>query len=892
MTALVLDSSAKIARGLELYKVSAIVEIAAELGLPSDPSSTKLERLRAIVSFINSPACARFLVGKLSPEHWSVLRAERLRYEAVRLPALRDRLVAIGLSPQRAVEVLIDLLRKGALVPVGRPEWGRLDLVASDRELERFVVAVPPRIADVARERPLPPLPSIVTSLPPRVEPADFAALQREVFLALLTASRQGIRITAKNLPHRVDVGRLALALTGGSSGASRTKTAKRAPEPWPRLWFSLALLHGSSLVSDEAFVYELTTAGRAFQRSSLAAQAKTLYDAWLASPWSELHRVPDLILSDSSTERWHWAADGSTWIGTHIPSRPALERARRIIESTLRALVEEAPAGDQWLDLGKFAMVIRQVEPEFLVPFGNLDGYYGYYRGGNNHGTAFYAGISRRNPNGNVQALRRIDDWMLVEGAYIANVIAEPLHWLGLVDLGRNEAGALVAFRLTSLARHVLFDEPLPQESGAGPRLVVQPSFELIVLDASKDLDLVATIEEFAERQTLDRAAVYRLTRDSVVSGLERGLSGAEIVHTLETASGAPLPQNVAFTLAEWVHQYERFHMRRGAIVIEADSPDQLDRWCADDQIASHLGPRLSPTFALVPTASHNALSSALVERGYRPLVVDYSRPTRQTIQFQDAVTFTVHGHHDDLYQRYRLGSFAEIVEQSPTETTYRITREAATRRNRQREAVALFVEYLQRHLREPLPADTLLHLYGWSGEVTELRAADVVAVEVPAGMTWPELLTVADIAACKPHVVTPDIALVQRVHVDELRRVLAQRGISLGDGLEFSSASNPPKRQPSNRAPAAAYPPGSGPVRLVNANPAAVRAELQRALRQLRSVTLSLFDEQRGPVSIRMQPIGIYRLGDEYFLRARCFECPGTHLLDIADILAVTVE
>src|SRR5207248_6650959 len=77
-------------------------------------------------------------------------------------------------------------------------------------------------------------------------------------------------------------------------------------------------------------------------------------------------------------------------------------------------------------------------------------------------------------------------EGWEKVEREYIANIIAEPLHWLGLVDVGLVGDKAL-AFRLTPLGAYLfgLAAQP-PAEAAIAQtgRLVVQPNFQIFALE------------------------------------------------------------------------------------------------------------------------------------------------------------------------------------------------------------------------------------------------------------------------------------------------------------------------------------------------------------------------------------------------------------------------
>ncbi|MBI2941480.1 MAG: helicase-associated domain-containing protein [Chloroflexi bacterium] len=895
----------QIRRALDTYVVGVLWDMAHVLGVPMPDDARKPQVLDHLSRFLGEPAHLQVLAVRLSPAQWSLLRQPDLTTKTTWLLALRDHLLATGLPQDGAVSQIAELLQLGALLPTRASQLGKLSL-DGDLRPELVEVTTLPSIQRAALDRPVLPPPPIAASREPAMAvSASFADMQRQVFLVLQSASTSPLRISNQGYPYKNDVARLAQSIASGrlAANAPKQKKAKQPASPVdPKLWFVLALLIDAPFVSTVAATYAPKPEAQAFLTAPLPAQAKQLTQLWLDSVWDDLHRIPTLDISDGGEEPYRFAWDVAEIPESHIPTRERLRTARKTVVETLRSCLTDGQSRGGWQDVAALARAVARSNPEFLVPFGRVVGYYNTYYSPRQEDDAYYLQISRRGQMGREALIRRGHDWMDVEGAFVAQVIAEPLHWLGLGDVAPGD-GRPTAFRLTPLGRHVLLDEPYVETTAAtGPTLVVQPSFELIVMDASRNLDLVARLDQFAERQSLDRAAIYRLTRQSVVAGLQRGLEGEQIIRELETNARASLPQNVRYSIAEWTRQYERYHLRRRTALLECESAAELERYLGDRQVSPYLVKRLSATTALVDVRQVPALAAALGQLGRYPPITDYAKPVRKSLRFIDAVTLEVPARFDDPYQRFRLGQFAELAVTSGHSHTYRLTAKAARRSGALKVPVDDFVSFIRRYADAAVSTDTLLYLRGWAGEIKSVRTVDVVGFIVPMEAQWSVLLGVPEVAAVAPLIVTPTLALATHEQAQRLRKLLAERGIdsattALGEVqpsqvnvIARPSSPSVPAPTPPAAPPEPARPAGS--VVQLAGSPESIRATLQVAVRHKRPVTLGLFDQKRQPVSIRVQPIQVYKMEGEWYLDAKCFECDDVHVMLIKAIAAALPE
>jgi hypothetical protein len=309
---------------------------------------------------------------------------------------------------------------------------------------------------------------------------------------------------------------------------------------------------------------------------------------------WNELLSVPKITILGA---------------GSRLdPVPPQIAQARsRVLEhmSELhkvgRADYPSTPPQERWVPFDQLIESLRIADYDFLFPRNYRPPSSGYY--------AFYGYTSFRSPYisyGNDMGWSvspRFEDeaegWEVVEASFIRAMLVEPLHWMGLVDIG-YVGDRPFAYRLTPVGEWVLGvgqEVMIPEGEG---KVIVQPNFEMFALDPISDLTL-SKLDEFADRMSAERAIKYRLSRESVYRAQRSGWKSERIIATLERMSDTPLPQNVLRTVQEWqtIHERIRIH-RRGSLLQAADSA-LLDLMDQDPEIGAHLHTRPDPTTSLI---------------------------------------------------------------------------------------------------------------------------------------------------------------------------------------------------------------------------------------------------------------------------------------------------
>ena len=161
---------------------------------------------------------------------------------------------------------------------------------------------------------------------------------------------------------------------------------------------------------------------------------------------------------------------------------------------------------------------------------------------------------------------------------------------------MGRDALGHFedqATFELTDVGRYLLgmteaFTWPDAAESTS---VVVQPDFEIVFFAANPSLE--ASIIRFAERIGKGIGVLFRLTRQSIQGATRSGLSGDEILASLNGVCSVPVPDNVAREIAGWCEQAVQLCWE----------PAQLVR-CPDEETAARvLSAARGKLVALTPT-------------------------------------------------------------------------------------------------------------------------------------------------------------------------------------------------------------------------------------------------------------------------------------------------
>ncbi len=122
---------------------------------------------------------------------------------------------------------------------------------------------------------------------------------------------------------------------------------------------------------------------------------------------------------------------------------------------------------------------------------------------------------------------------------------------------------------------------------------LVLQPNFEILLLHP--DMPTLYSLLPFAQVQQVDIVSRLVLTRNSVLRGLEAGSDVEEMLGILEKSSAKEIPQNVDYTLHDWVKSYKGVGVSQ-VLMFEVSSEALADEIIASPKLQSLLLRKLTP--------------------------------------------------------------------------------------------------------------------------------------------------------------------------------------------------------------------------------------------------------------------------------------------------------
>jgi len=239
--------------------------------------------------------------------------------------------------------------------------------------------------------------------------------------------------------------------------------------------------------------------------KESREAQLRALADAWSASGWNELRRAPGLI------------CEGEGWENDPILARTAV--------------LDALPREPDWFAVSDLVNLIHETDPDFQRPDGNYDTWY-----------------IRDEASG--EFLTGFDNWLAVEGRLIRFLLAGPMVWLGLVEVGGD------AFRLTTRALDWLHGAPPPPDALRVPLMAQADGTLIVPHNADRYVRFQAARIGDMEMASAGRPFQYRLTPQSLRKAAAQGIQPDRILQFLQDASERPLPPGIKRAITRWAER------------------------------------------------------------------------------------------------------------------------------------------------------------------------------------------------------------------------------------------------------------------------------------------------------------------------------------------------
>ncbi len=150
----------------------------------------------------------------------------------------------------------------------------------------------------------------------------------------------------------------------------------------------------------------------------------------------------------------------------------------------------------------------------------------------------------------------------------------------LGLVRAAEEQGSRRRVVQLTPLGRYVLALGPTPPPRTTFEHfLFVQPNFEVIAYRQGLTPQLVGWLSRFAWWSQIGAALELKLTRESIVHGLDTGSTPEAILERLTRHTQRPLPPGVIDAVRNWATRRERVTYYAAATLIEFGSTRRAGR-------------------------------------------------------------------------------------------------------------------------------------------------------------------------------------------------------------------------------------------------------------------------------------------------------------------------
>ncbi len=311
----------------------------------------------------------------------------------------------------------------------------------------------------------------------------------------------------------------------------------------------------------------------RVFLEARRGEAQRQIFLAWRqSSKTNELRLLPELVIEGN-------------WENDPI-------HARQVILD----LIATIPS-DTWWSLGSFISGIKQQHPDFQRPAGDYDSWF-----------------IRDRESGTY--LRGFEHWDEVDGRLVQYILTGPLHWMGVLDLGRREGEQdVTAFRLSRWSKALLKEE-------APKGLPVEEESLLVRSDARLSARRLVPrriryqVSRFCEwvKETPDEYQ-YRISPASLTRARQQGLTVSQLLSLLNHHAKA-VPPSLIKALEGWEKQGSEARIEK-LVVLRVVSEEILQA-LRKSRAGRFLGESLGPTTVAVKPGAVDKVLGALAELGY----------------------------------------------------------------------------------------------------------------------------------------------------------------------------------------------------------------------------------------------------------------------------------
>jgi len=266
--------------------------------------------------------------------------------------------------------------------------------------------------------------------------------------------------------------------------------------------------------------------------------------------------------------------------------------RVRELLISLLKDLDPET-----WWSIESFISQVKEKYPDFQRTGGEYDSWY----------------IKSKSTG---EYLRGFNHWDDVEGELLKYLLAGPMHWLGLLDLGLvEEEGQPASFRFSAYAGD-LFNNQLPRIAIRNPEAIQIRSKGEIRMTTNVPHKTRYQVSRFCEWYPVKAEAyLYTISPASLNRAEKQGLLVAHLLSLLTNYAEA-IPPNILAALERWEKQGVQSSVAQRTI-LRLGSPAVL-KSLKKSKASRYILEQLGPTVVIIREGSEDKIAEVLVELGF----------------------------------------------------------------------------------------------------------------------------------------------------------------------------------------------------------------------------------------------------------------------------------
>jgi hypothetical protein len=379
------------------------------------------------------------------------------------------------------------------------------------------------------------------------------------------------------------------------------------------------------------------------------------------------------------------------------------------------------------------------------------------------------------------------------VRGAgLLESILLGAAYPLGLVRAAEERGTGRRVVQLTPMGRYVLAAGPTPTPRPTFDQfLFVQPNFEVIAYRQGLSPQLVGRLSRFAWWAQVGAALELRLTRESILFGLEGGLTPLAMLDVLKRHSQRELPPGVVDALRTWATHRERVTYYAAATLLEfasaAERDQALESWPRDEADPDREPPVAVADRFLLMEDERAIPFDRFRMAGSR----DYRRPPDVCVSVEaDGVSMVLDPSRSDLMVDAEIGRFADERPAArptpgraaePARRRFVVT-SASLRRGLDRGLTpADLADWYQRRTGGEIPPAVKLLLTPTGPRPPTLRAARMLVLTLPDAGLLDGLLQHPATGPWLGDRLGPTAVVIADDHLEPLRKAVRELGITL---------------------------------------------------------------------------------------------------------------